>query len=91
MIFLEQRPRQDVAQQKNYAKHLMDFDAAVNDTPGQVSGVGLQILDVARFQGLNVVVENLRCFRENLFSAHGGKQPSFVNAPRPFLPQRSTV
>src|SRR4029077_7096678 len=55
-VLLEKRSGQDIAQQENNPKHLVCFDASVNDAAGQVSGVGLQIPDAAGPQRPHVVV-----------------------------------
>ena len=91
MILAEKRASQNVSQEEDDAEHFTRLDAAVNDAPGQVPGVRLQILYASRFQNLYVVVVDCCGFHENLFAAHGGKQLSFVNAACPFLAQGRAV
>ena len=70
LVLGEQRPRQRVAQQEHDAEHLVGLDAAGDDPLRELARVGLQVLDAAGLQRVDVVVEDLGRLGEDLLVRH---------------------
>ena len=70
LVLREQRPRQDVAQEEHDPEHLVGLDAARDDPLGELARVGLEVLDAAGLERVDVVVEDLGRLGEDLLVRH---------------------
>ena len=69
----------------------MRFNAARNDSFGEVAGVSLQGFERAGLERFDVAVVYRRSFREDFLFGHGGEEPRFRNSTEPFFAKMSTV
>ena len=83
----EQRAREDVAQEQHDAEHLVGVHAARDDPLGEVARVGLERLDAARLERVDVVVVDRRDLREDLVRRHHRSSCRVGDAPGPLLAQ----
>ncbi len=90
-VLAEQGAGENVAEQEDDADDLVRFDASGDDAFRQVAGVGLQRLDAAGLEHLDVVVVHRRGLGEDFFLAHRGEQFGVRDAAGPFLSQLSPV
>ena len=91
LVVVEERPRENVAQQQHDAQHLVRLDAARDDPLREVSRVRLQRLDAARLEGVNVVVVDGCDLCEDLLGRHHREQLGVRDASCPLLPQLRAV
>jgi hypothetical protein len=90
-VLLEERPREDVAEQEDDADHLVRLDAAGDDPLGQVAGVVAQLVDAAGLQHGDVVVVDRRDLAEHLLGGHRRQQVLLVDPRRPLLTERPAM
>ena len=91
LVLGEQRTRQHVAQEEHDPEHLVRLDAAGDDPLRELAGVGLEVLDAAGLQGVDVVVVDLGRLGEDLLVRHHAQQLRLADAPRPLLAQLGAV
>ena len=91
LVVHKQRAREHVAQKQDDAEHLVRLDTARDDPLGQVARVGLERLDAARLEGIDVVVVDGSDLGEDLLRRHHAKQLGVGDPPDPFLSQLRPV
>ncbi len=91
LVLCEKRTSEDIAEEQYDTDDFMRFDAARNNSFGEVAGVSLQGFEGAGFEGFDVAVVNRRCFGEDFLFGHGGKQPRFGNSTEPLFAELRTV